>query len=34
MLGGSWEEERRGMENMGQNQVWEEVEEMYRMSGN
>jgi hypothetical protein len=33
-VGGTWEEERRGSEKEGQNQVWEEVEEMYRGSGN
>jgi hypothetical protein len=29
-----WEEEKRGGEKEGKNQVWEEIEEIYRGPGN
>ena len=33
-VGGSWEEEKRVREKRGKNQVWEEMEKMYRGSEN
>jgi hypothetical protein len=33
-VGGIWEAEKRGRVKEGKNQVWEEIEEMYRRSGN
>jgi hypothetical protein len=33
-VGGTWEEEKRGRGKEEQNKVWEEMEEMYKGSGN
>jgi hypothetical protein len=33
-MGGAWDEERRGGAKEGKNQLWQEMKEMYRISGN